>query len=91
MGYFGFTTQRPKKGVKQAPQYRWGGVVDIDEAFHQVADVLEVWRAVSRWPDSPPFTGGVYDEWPSRLAQGISFLRSESQAVVSYLMHLESP
>lgn len=74
---------------KKSPQYRWKGVVDVEQAKREVSDVLEVWREVSRWPDSPPFTGGVYDEWPRRLAHGISFLRSESQAVHAYLMHLE--
>ena len=91
LGRFGFTTQRAKKGEAKAgpPQYRWEGVVDIAEAQREVGDVLEVWREVSMWPDSQPFTGGVYDAWPRRLARGISFLRSESQAVLSYLQHLE--
>lgn len=72
------------------PQYRWKGVVDVDAAHLEVADVLAVWREVSQWPDSQPFTGGVFDAWPRRLAQGISFLRSESAAVFAYLTHLEN-
>lgn len=63
--------------------------MDLDVAHREIADVLDVWREVSRWPDSPPFTGGVFDDWPRRLAHGVAFLRSESQAVLSYLMHLE--
>lgn len=90
MGQFGFTAPRPaKKGeARQAPQYRWKGVVDIDEAHHEVADVLAVWRDVSLWADAPPFAGGVED-WPRRLSQGIAFLKAESAAVVAYLRHLE--
>lgn len=65
-------------------------MVDIDEAHHEVADVLAVWREVSLWPDAPPFTGGV-DDWPRRLSQGIAFLRHESAAIVAYLRHQESP
>jgi hypothetical protein len=76
-----------KKG--EAPQYRWKGVVDIDEAHAAVSDVLSVWREVSRWPDSPPFEGGVWDSWPRRLAQGIAFLKGETAAVVAYLRSLE--
>ena len=86
IGYFGWTLST-KKG--QSPQYRWKGVVDLDTAREEVADVLAVWREVSRWPEAPPFTGGVFDEWPRRLAQGVSFLRSESAAVVAYLRHME--
>jgi hypothetical protein len=62
----------------------------VDAAHTELADVLAVWREVSRWPDSPPFTGGVFDDWPRRLAQGIAFLRGESAAVVAYLRHLEA-
>jgi hypothetical protein len=63
--------------------------VDLDAAHREVADVLDVWREVSLWPDSPPFTGGVFDAWPRRIARGIALLRSESHAVLSYLTHLE--
>lgn len=63
--------------------------MDIDEAHEAVADVLAVWREVARWPDAPPFTGGVFDDWPRRLAQGVAFLKGESSAVVAYLQHLE--
>lgn len=65
-------------------------MVDVDEAHAAVADVLAVWREVSRWPDAAPFTGGVFDDWPRRLSQGIAFLKGESAAVVAYLRHLES-
>lgn len=91
MGQFGFTPPHMlKKGeAKQPAQFRWKGVVDVNEARESVADVLAVWREVSRWPDAPPFAGGVFDDWPRRLAQGIAFLRGESAAVVAYLRHLE--
>ncbi len=85
---FGFDPPS-KKG--QTPQYRWKGIVDVDEARTAVADVLAVWREVSLWPDSPPFTGGVFDDWPRRLSQGVAFLRAESSAVIAYLRHLEAP
>lgn len=81
--------KRPKPPAKAGLEFRWEGVVDIEEAHREMADVLEVWREVSLWPDSPPFTGGVFEAWPRRAARGIAFLRSESQAVLSYLMHLE--
>jgi hypothetical protein len=84
MMFFGLT---PKH--KSSPQPRWRGVVDIDEAHREVSDVLAVWREVARWPDAAPFAGGVWDDWPRRLAQGIAFLRGESAAVVAYLTSLE--
>lgn len=63
--------------------------IDIDEAYAAVGDVLAVWREVSRWSDAPPFTGGVFDAWPRRIAAGIAFLRGESQSVTQYLLYLE--
>lgn len=75
----------PKKGQKKAAvEPRFKAVVDIDEAHAEVADVLQAWRSTSAWPDAQPFTGGVWD-WPQRVAQGLSFLKSEAAAVVAYL------
>lgn len=87
MGFFGLTAPMEKG---KAPQPRWLGVVDIDEAHEEVADILEVWRATSRWGEAAPFSGGVWDAWPQRLAQGLAFLRGELQAVVAYLRHEEA-
>lgn len=86
MGFFGLTTQAPKKGqtTRPAAQPRFTAIVDIDEAHTEVADVLQAWRSTSAWPDAQPFTGGVWD-WPQRVAQGLAFLKSESAAVVAYL------
>ena len=85
MGFFGFTTQPFKDGKPQPAQPRWRGKVDIDEAYEAVRDVLEVWRSVMQWPEAAPFSGGVWDSWPQRLAQGVAFLRMESKAVQAYL------
>ncbi len=63
--------------------------MDIDEAHAKVADILSVWREVSRWGDAAPFSGGVFDRWPRRIASGIAFLKGESAVVNAYLMHLE--
>lgn len=90
LGRFGFTVQPKKDGRPVAPQYRHKGVVDIDEAHAEVGDILAVWRATSSWPDAPPFTGGVWDAWPARVAAGLAFLRSEVGAVTAYLRHLEA-
>lgn len=88
MGFFGYNVQ-----AKGPPQPRWKGtreeprraVVDIDEAHEAVRDILKVWRSTSSWPDAPPFSGGVWDSWPQRMAQGLSFLRNEMKAVSAYL------
>lgn len=50
-----------------------------------------MWREVAHWPAQPPFDGGVFTDWPRRLAHGIAFLRNESHAVVAYLRHMENP
>lgn len=50
-----------------------------------MADVLAVWRSVSLWPDAQPFSGGVWDSWPKRLADGVAFLAAESKVVTAYL------
>lgn len=59
----------------------------MQEAFARVGDILEVWAAVGRWPESQPFSGGVWDEWPNRLAQGLALLRVEFGAAQAYLRH----
>lgn len=84
MGFFGFTL----KGKRVEPRHR--GVVSIDAAYTAVGDVLAVWRDVSSWPDAPPFSGGVWDAWPRRLAQGIALLKAETQAITMYLQHQEA-
>lgn len=88
MGFFGLTVTQGKDG-KPRLEPRWTHVVDIDEAHEAVADILEVWRATSRWGEAPPFSGGVWDAWPQRLSQGLAFLRGEMQAVLAYLRHEE--
>lgn len=89
-GFFGFTVRRDAKGKPTGLDPRHRGVIDIDEAHREVADVLAVWRSVSLWGDAPPFTGGVWDAWPKRLAEGVAFLRSEARAVMAYLQHEEA-
>lgn len=66
-------------------------MVDLAAAHEAVADILIVWADVGRWPNAPPFAGGVHDDWPRRLSQGIAFLKAESAVIVSYLRHLEIP
>lgn len=85
MGFFGYSLQ-----AKAAPQPRWKGAApDVTDAIAAVADVLEVWREVALWPDAPPFAGGVWTDWPARLARGLALCKSEARAVVDYLQHGE--
>lgn len=92
MGFFGFTLTRTVTNGKPAvsAQPRFKAVVNLEEAHARVADITSVWREVARWGDAAPFSGGVFDAWPRRIAQGLAFLRGESKAVESYLMHLEA-
>jgi len=50
-----------------------------------VADVLARWWAVLQWPSAPPFSGGVLDAWPARLAEGLVICRQEWAAVQEVL------
>lgn len=90
MGFFGFTPEWDSKGKPKPPQPRHRGVVDIDQAHREVADVLAVWRAAQLAPDAPAFSGGVWDAWPKRLAEGLAFLRAEAAVVTAYLRHEEA-
>lgn len=75
------------QGEKKPLRPRWKSVVDVETAYAAVGDVLDVWREVARWPDAAPFSGGVWDEWPRRVAAGVAFLRGESEAVKEFLLH----
>jgi hypothetical protein len=84
MGFFGLTPQW-RDGKPAAPQPRHLALVDIDEAHAKVADIVAVWRSTSQWVDAPPFSGGVWDSWPKRIADGLAFMRSEAAVVKAYL------
>lgn len=81
VGFFGFN---PGSSTSP-PQYRWKGRLDIDVAREKVADILERWWAVSAWPEAAPFSGGILDAWPSRLADGLAICRSEWAAIQLFL------
>lgn len=85
-GWFGWTAPA-RKG--EAPQPRHVAAVDIDEALAAVGDILDAWRACVAWPDAPPFSGGVLDSWPARMAEGLAVCRAEFEAVMMYRRHLE--
>lgn len=89
MGFFGFTVQTSAQG-KPSVSPRWKGAPDIDEAHLAVADVMAAWRAWREWPDSAPFTGGAFDSWPKRLAEGLAFLRAEAKVLAEYLRYEEA-
>lgn len=77
MGFFGYTAADDDA----ASQPRHRAVIDLDDAFLRSEDVLDAWVDARRWPDAPPFSGGVLDAWPARLAQGLAVCRYEEAAV----------
>lgn len=81
LGFFGFTV---KAGSKAPPQPRHLAVVNIDEALASVGDILDAWRRWVAWPESPPWSGGVLDSWPARMAEGLAICRAEFEAVLAY-------
>ena len=84
-GFYGWTVGGT------TPQPRWAGRVDVGTACARVADVLEVWWAVMRWPEAPPYSGGVMDAWPNRMAEALAVAKAEWQAVTAYLRHEARP
>ena len=73
-GFFGFTPG-------ETPQPRWQHVVDVEEAFEAAHDVREAFMRWMQWPDDAPFSGGVLDAWPARMADGLAFAKREWRAV----------
>ena len=59
--------------------------MDINEALEAGRDILDRWVAWMEWPDSPPFSGGMLDSWPARLADGLALCRREWAAIQAFL------
>ena len=78
-------TRTPQAGLSPQPRHKTR--LDPLEAVAAVQDILEVWHRVSQWPDAQPISGGVWDAWPARLADGLAICRDEAAAVRSYLVH----
>ena len=66
------------------------GQIDIDEALAVATPLLETWWAVRAHPDSPPFSGGVYDGWPARDAEVIAYARAEEYVISEWQWHLQT-
>lgn len=81
-GFFGFSPG-------ETPQPRWrASKVDFGEVQREVGDILEAWWRWLAWQDvAPPFAGGVLDEWPARLRDGLAVCRREWTAIQQYLQH----
>lgn len=75
-GYFGWTPS-----LEGPPQFRHRARVDLDAAKSAVGDILGRFWTVLDWPSAPPFSGGVLDAWPSRLADGLAVCRKEWAAI----------
>lgn len=80
MGWFGWTA-----AFEAPPQLRWEARVDLGVALPAVRDVLQRWWTVLQWPSAPPFSGGVLDAWPARIADGLVICRQEWAAVQAVL------
>lgn len=61
--------------------------VDIEEALSdpRAADVLRLWSEARRYPDAPPFSGGVLTEWPAIAVDGFATCRDEEHAIDDFL------
>jgi hypothetical protein len=57
--------------------------VNIDEAFadQRVTTVLAQWGEARRYPDAPPFAGGVMTDWPAIAVDGFAVCREEEWAI----------
>lgn len=79
-GVFGFGPDK---------QPRWSAKVDIEKALAESEGLRESFWRWMKWPDSPPFDGGVLTDWPAREADALAFARREWRAVQEYLKSLE--
>lgn len=81
-GFFGFEV----RAGSASP--RWSARdIDFDEVQREVGDVLDAWVGSMKWPNVPPFSGGVLDAWPARLADGLAFAREEWALVRAYVLN----
>jgi hypothetical protein len=78
-GVFGFGPDK---------QPRWAFRVNIEEALAESEGFRELFWRWMKWPESPPWSGGVF-EWPSREADALAFAKREWRAVQAYLKSLE--
>ncbi len=61
--------------------------MDIEEALSdpRVTTVLELWTEARRYPDSPPFGGGVLTDWPAIVVDGFAVCREEEWAIDEFV------
>mgnify|MGYP001588600224 CR=1 FL=1 len=80
-GYFGWTVART--GESSQPLHR--GVVEIGEALDNTRELTTMFFTAREFPESPPFTGGVLDSWPSVAVDAFRICRQELAAVEAFL------
>lgn len=86
--FFGYSP--PGKGQNSWQAGRWSGRIDIEEALAATEGLRgQLWKWL-RWPDAQPFSGGVWDAWPARSADGLAFAKREWAMVQAYLRSLEA-
>lgn len=86
-GGFGFS---PPGKEQNAWQFGRWGVVDIEEALRETADLRAAFWRWMQWPDAPPYAGGVLTDWPARESSALAFARREWAAVLAYLKSMEA-
>jgi hypothetical protein len=61
--------------------------VNIEEALSdpRVTTVLGLWTEARRYPDSPPFGGGVLTDWPALAVDGFAVCREEEWAIDDFV------
>ncbi len=63
--------------------------MNIEEAIAATEGLRVRFWKWAKWPEAPPFAGGVLTDWPAREADGLAFARREWRAVQQYLRSLE--
>jgi len=49
--------------------------------MRKVARELDIFFHVSAHPEAPPFSGGVWDEWPARDAEALAVCKQERDII----------
>lgn len=81
IGYFGW--QEQTNGAAPQPLYK--AKVDIKRAVAESADLMDLWTQMQKYPEAPPFSGGVLDAWPAEAVDAIAIAREETATLVEHL------
>ena len=46
---------------------------------------MDLWTQTQKYPEAPPFSGGVLDAWPAEAVDAIAIAREETATLIDFL------